>query len=188
MASAVDKQPAPARLSAVAAAGCLPTATRGNQSSYTTLWDTTHVDHSEIHQILTLTAESEFLDGDWFWYRAGKPARNRLRNASRRMLSVAAPIHVGVLREGLRRHCRGRERACPGSGPSSSRLGLYFAHSTRLIPSSLFLTVSSSPRLRPSTTEENLAWQNRFSWTFSDPHPRVSLIGKVASERVWREE
>ena len=42
MASAVDKQPAAARLSAVAAAGCLPTATRGSQSSYTTLWDTTH--------------------------------------------------------------------------------------------------------------------------------------------------
>ena len=41
MASAMDKQPAPARLSAVAAAGCLPTATRGSQSSYTTLWDTT---------------------------------------------------------------------------------------------------------------------------------------------------
>ena len=41
MASAVDKQPAAARLSAVAAAGCLPTATRGSQSSYTTLWDTT---------------------------------------------------------------------------------------------------------------------------------------------------
>ena len=41
MASAMDKQPAPAGLSAVAAAGCLPTATRGSQSSYTTLWDTT---------------------------------------------------------------------------------------------------------------------------------------------------
>ena len=41
MASAVDKQPAAARLSAVAAAGCLPTAARGSQSSYTTLWDTT---------------------------------------------------------------------------------------------------------------------------------------------------
>ena len=41
MASAVDKQPAAARLSAVAAAGCLPTATRDSQNSYTTLWDTT---------------------------------------------------------------------------------------------------------------------------------------------------
>ena len=44
MASAVDKQPAAARLPAVAAAGCLPTATRGSQSSYTTLWDTTIAD------------------------------------------------------------------------------------------------------------------------------------------------
>ena len=41
MASAVDKQPAAARLAAVAAAGCLPTATNRSQSSYTTLWDTT---------------------------------------------------------------------------------------------------------------------------------------------------
>ena len=41
MASAVDKQPAAARLAAVAAAGCLPTATRGSQNSYTTSGDTT---------------------------------------------------------------------------------------------------------------------------------------------------
>ena len=36
MASAVDKQPAAARPSAVAAADRLPKATRGSQSSYTT--------------------------------------------------------------------------------------------------------------------------------------------------------
>ena len=37
MASAMDKQPAAARLAAVAAAaGCLPTATNGRQNSYTT--------------------------------------------------------------------------------------------------------------------------------------------------------
>ena len=41
MASAVDKQPAAARLAAVAAARCLPTATRGSQNSYTTSGDTT---------------------------------------------------------------------------------------------------------------------------------------------------
>ncbi len=41
MASAVDKQPAAARLAAVAAAGCLPTATNGRQNSYTTPGDTT---------------------------------------------------------------------------------------------------------------------------------------------------
>ena len=48
MASAVDKQPAAARPLAVAAAGCLPTATRGSQSSYTTLWDTTPVAHPSL--------------------------------------------------------------------------------------------------------------------------------------------
>ena len=40
MASAEDKQPA-ARLAAVAAAGCLTTATNGSLNSYTTLGDTT---------------------------------------------------------------------------------------------------------------------------------------------------
>ena len=48
MASAVDKQPAAARLAAVAAAGCLPTATRGSQSSYTTLWDTTKTEDGTV--------------------------------------------------------------------------------------------------------------------------------------------
>jgi len=41
MASAVDKQPAAARLATVAAAGYLPTATNESQSSYTTCGDTT---------------------------------------------------------------------------------------------------------------------------------------------------
>ena len=41
MASAVGKQPAAARLAAVAAAGCLPTATNEGESSYTTCGDTT---------------------------------------------------------------------------------------------------------------------------------------------------
>ncbi len=45
MASAVDKQPAAARLAAVAAAGCLPTATNGRQNSYTTPGDTTGKAH-----------------------------------------------------------------------------------------------------------------------------------------------
>ena len=41
MASAVHKQPAAARLAAVAAARCLPTATNRGQSSYTACGDTT---------------------------------------------------------------------------------------------------------------------------------------------------
>ena len=53
----MDKQPAAARLSAVAAAGCLPTATRGNQSSYTTLWDTTD-NHRVLHGRTAFDADS----------------------------------------------------------------------------------------------------------------------------------
>ena len=52
MASAVDKQPA-ARLAAVAAARCLPTATNQGQNSYTTSGDTTvrtgHWDRMTLH-------------------------------------------------------------------------------------------------------------------------------------------
>ena len=42
MASAVDSRLAYARLSAVATASRLPTATRDSNNSYTTSWDTTH--------------------------------------------------------------------------------------------------------------------------------------------------
>ena len=41
MTSAVDSRLAYARLSAVATASRLPTATRGSNNSYTTSWDTT---------------------------------------------------------------------------------------------------------------------------------------------------
>ena len=44
MASAVDSRLAYARLSAVATASRLPTANRGSNNSYTTSWDTTHID------------------------------------------------------------------------------------------------------------------------------------------------
>ena len=43
MASAVDSRLAYARLSAVATASRLPTATRGSNNSYTTSWDTTYI-------------------------------------------------------------------------------------------------------------------------------------------------
>ena len=43
MASAVDSRLAYARLSAVATASRLPTATRGSNNSYTTSWDTTRI-------------------------------------------------------------------------------------------------------------------------------------------------
>ena len=51
MASAVDSRLAYARLSAVATASRLPTANRGSNNSYTTSWDTTHVNHKRVERI-----------------------------------------------------------------------------------------------------------------------------------------
>ena len=50
MASAVDSRLAYARLSAVATASRLPTATRGSNNSYTTSWDTTVVAAKRLRQ------------------------------------------------------------------------------------------------------------------------------------------
>ena len=55
MASAVDSRLAYARLSAVATASRLPTATRGSNNSYTTSWDTTYTPE----QIISMLRESE---------------------------------------------------------------------------------------------------------------------------------
>ena len=54
MASAVDSRLAYARLSAVATASRLPTATRGSNNSYTTSWDTTPVSYKMIQAMLGL--------------------------------------------------------------------------------------------------------------------------------------
>ena len=51
MASAVDSRLAYARLSAVATASRLPTATRGSNNSYTTSWDTTQHDEADSEHI-----------------------------------------------------------------------------------------------------------------------------------------
>ena len=45
----------------------------------------------------------DFLDNQWFWMPGIPEGRNRMRNISRRMLSVASPISVSKLRGGLRR-------------------------------------------------------------------------------------
>ena len=55
MASAVDSRLAYARLSAVATASRLPTATRGSNNSYTTSWDTTYTPE----QIISMLREAE---------------------------------------------------------------------------------------------------------------------------------
>lgn len=64
----------------------------------------TDVDDAKVRRLLNDCREIEFLNPDWLWHKAGIPDRNRLRNVTRKMLSVTSPIHVGELREGVHRH------------------------------------------------------------------------------------
>jgi hypothetical protein len=59
-------------------------------------------------QALQDFSDVEFLEGDWFCRRPSNIERDRLRNTTRRMLSVASPIELGVIREGVRREYRYR--------------------------------------------------------------------------------
>lgn len=62
-----------------------------------------NLDERHIKEILERFSEVQFLVDEWFWYPAGKSERNRLINFTRKMLSVASPIHLSSLREGVRR-------------------------------------------------------------------------------------
>jgi hypothetical protein len=55
-------------------------------------------------RLLKECGDLEFLNGDWFWYATGVPERNRLRNLTRKMLSVTSPISVDELRDGVHRY------------------------------------------------------------------------------------
>jgi hypothetical protein len=66
---------------------------------------------------LTQFSRLEFLEPSWFWNPSGKPERNRLRNFSRKMLSVATPIDIQVIREGVRRAYRYRTWRGLGAWP-----------------------------------------------------------------------
>ncbi len=72
-------------------------------------------DHQRVRRLLKDCQEIEFLNEDWFWYKAGIPDRNRLRNVTRKMLSVTSPIPVGEIREGVHRHYKIRRTRGMGS-------------------------------------------------------------------------
>jgi hypothetical protein len=57
-----------------------------------------------LRRLLMNHPEFERLTEDWLWDKAGIPERNRLRNITRKMLSVTSHISVGELREGVHRH------------------------------------------------------------------------------------
>jgi hypothetical protein len=66
------------------------------------------VDASSVGHALREFSAVEFLEEQWFGHRPSNPERDRLRNTTRKMLSVAAPIELGSLREGIRREYRYR--------------------------------------------------------------------------------
>jgi hypothetical protein len=66
------------------------------------------VDEATIRHVLRDFSRVQFLEGEWFCHRPANPERDRLRNVTRKILSVASPIELGVIREGLRREYRYR--------------------------------------------------------------------------------
>jgi len=62
-----------------------------------------------VSRILQSSTKLEFLDDQWFWMPDIPPERNRLRNVTRRMLSVAPRLEVGTIRQGVRRNYRYRQ-------------------------------------------------------------------------------
>jgi hypothetical protein len=66
----------------------------------------------EAKQVLERFGDLEFLDSDWFWNP--KRLEDSLRHLTRKMLSVATPIEVGTLREGVRKAFRFRRLSAPG--------------------------------------------------------------------------
>jgi hypothetical protein len=52
--------------------------------------------------------------GEWFWdLESGADGRNKIVNLTNKMLSVNSPMSLQTLREGMRRHERGRDRSSP---------------------------------------------------------------------------
>lgn len=70
------------------------------------LADGVNVPESEVRDVLEHHSDAEFLTEDWFWMSERSPDRNRLRNVTRAMLSVASPLSVSTIREGARRRYR----------------------------------------------------------------------------------
>jgi hypothetical protein len=76
-----------------------------------------NVDHEAIRRFLSHCPELEFLSLDWLWHKGGIPDRNRLRNVTRKMLSVTSPINVSEVREGVHRHYKIRRTRGISSWP-----------------------------------------------------------------------
>jgi hypothetical protein len=65
-------------------------------------------DEKAVGHVLREFSDVQFFEGNWFGRRPDNPERDRLRNVTRKMLSVASPIDLMTLREGIRREYRYR--------------------------------------------------------------------------------
>lgn len=75
------------------------------------------ISDDNVRRFLMDCREIEFLNQDWFWHKSGIPDRNRLRNITRKMLSVTSPIPVSEIREGIHRNYKIRRTRGLSSWP-----------------------------------------------------------------------
>ena len=63
------------------------------------------VNTEQVRDVLKQYTSAQFLDDndEWFWIPDAKPNRNRLHNATKKILSVASPLDLSTIREGIRR-------------------------------------------------------------------------------------
>ncbi len=63
------------------------------------------VNEGQVREVLKQYTSAQFLDDseEWFWMPDGKPHRNRLHNVTKKLLSVASPLDLNTIREGVRR-------------------------------------------------------------------------------------
>ena len=92
----------------------------------------------EVAGVLREFSDVEFLEEDWFCHRPNNPERDRLRNVTRKILSVASPVELGVVRDGIRREYQCRKHRGIRSWsllvpPKSIMRAYYLAHPEFLI-------------------------------------------------------
>lgn len=75
------------------------------------------VTEEAVHSYLSSNNEFEFLHSNWFWFLTAPVERNRLRNVSRKILSVSSHVSIAELREGVLRHFRARSNRGLGTWP-----------------------------------------------------------------------
>ncbi len=97
MASAVDKQPAAARLAAVAAAGCLPTAANESQSSCTTCGDTTQDDAHDEDTVMALARKHRLSAYDAAYLETALRRGDRLATLDRDLANAASAEGVALI-------------------------------------------------------------------------------------------